>query len=296
MAVIYWIKPWKPRIGIYRNSLKGLLKFGVPFQVNDLLARIKDDLLFVVVKKYVSIAEIGYLGWAKRWSLFPFRFSVDSIVRVTFPAYSRMQSDMIRLGASIEKAMFFISLVIFPLLAGMAVMAWPVTVVIEEYRKWQPALPSLYLFIFDVGIASLVVPLTNALNAVGKVKTTLKLMSFWTALIWILAIPMTIKFGFIGVAMATAGVSVSTLITVLVVKKVVEIRVLKNVVWQLVAAGVMAVILLNMRAFGTQSVVNFTLTVVAGGLIYLVLVFVLMRSRLTLEVRKLLESKALVSK
>jgi O-antigen/teichoic acid export membrane protein len=295
VVAIYLIRPWRPKIGIYKKSLKGLLKFGVPFQINDLLARVKDDLLFVVIKKFITTAELGYLGWAKRWSLFPFRFSVDSIIRVTFPAYSRLQSNLDHLAKSIEKAMFFISLIIFPLLMGMAVMADPLVSVVESYNKWRPALPVLYLFIFDVAIASLVVPLTNALNAVGRIKTTLKLMSFWTTLIWLLSIPLTIKYGFIGVALATAGVSVSSLVTVLVVKKVVEIKVAGNVLPQLVAAGIMGMGLIYLQSFSSQTILNFVMTILVGAIIYLATVLALLNRRLISEIKGLIESRAKIS-
>ena len=46
MIVMQIIQPWKPALMINKNSLKGLLGFGVKFQINDLLARIKDQLYF----------------------------------------------------------------------------------------------------------------------------------------------------------------------------------------------------------------------------------------------------------
>lgn len=284
LLVIYSLEPYWPKIGIKRDSLKGLLKFGLPFQLNDLLARAKDDLLIVVLKKFVGAAELGFLGWAQRWSLFPFRFTVDSVIRVTFPAYSRLQHDSKNLKIAIEKSLFFISLVIFPLLIGMGVMARPLTEVIEKYNKWQPALPALYLFIINVLWSSISTPLTNAINAIGKISITLKLMIMWTALTWVLTIPLVMRFGFIGVAVAAALVSCTSIITIIIAKKLMSISVLSNIGWQGIASLGMGAIVYGYNDFWNQSISHFFAGIACGIVSYALLVYLVMPKRVLSEI------------
>ncbi|OGV93060.1 hypothetical protein A3B57_01795 [Microgenomates group bacterium RIFCSPLOWO2_01_FULL_47_10] len=286
LVVMYWIKPYKPKLILSKNSLKGLLRFGLPFQVNDLLARAKDDLLIVVIKKFITASELGFVGWAQRWSLFPFRFTVDSVIRVTFPAYSRLQNDTRHLKTAIEKSLFFISLIIFPLLIGMGVMARPLTEVVEKYAKWQPALPSLYFFIVNVLWSSLSTPLTNAINAIGKIKITLKLMMMWTSLTWILTIPLVIKYGFIGVSIAAALVSCTSIITIIIAKKLIGISVIANVGWQFVASCIMGSVLYFFKDFTSASLGRFILGIIGGMGLYGLTIFLLMPKKLLFETNK----------
>ncbi len=286
LIAMYVIMPWRPKVLISKQSLKGLLKFGVPFQVNDLLARAKDDLLIVVLKKFISVAELGFLGWAQRWSLFPFRFTVDSVIRVTFPAYSRLQKDKQHLKIAIEKSLFFITLIIFPLLIGMSVMARPLTMVIERYQKWQPALPALHLFIINVMWSSISTPLTNAINAIGKISITLKLMIMWTSLTWLLTFPAVARFGFIGAALASAMVSCTSIITIIIVKKIVNIQVLSSIGKQLLASIIMGAVIYGLRDYFNTSVPRFVLGILFGGSVYGLSIYLLMPTRLIAEVKK----------
>ncbi len=46
VIVMFIIRPWIPGIALNRTSLKELFGFGVKFQLNDFLARIKDQLYY----------------------------------------------------------------------------------------------------------------------------------------------------------------------------------------------------------------------------------------------------------
>jgi len=289
VIIIYLLMPWQIGFAINKKSLKGLLKFGVPFQINDFLARIKDDLLIVSLKFFLTDAQIGFVGWAQRWSLFPYRFTVDSVIRVTFPAYSRLQNDKKRLKKAIEKSLYFISIIIFPILAGIALLALPFTNVIAQYQKWQPALIALYLFLINVAWSSLSTPLTNAINAIGKIKITLKLMVFWTILTWGLTIPAVIKFGFVGVALAAALVSFTSVITFIVIKRLVPIQIFVQIRSALIATAFMSLIVYQIVPQISTSLIKFLLTTAIGAFSYLVAILMLERKRLISEIKTLLK-------
>src|SRR3989344_1868821 len=86
LAGMYIVSPWRISFGIHRSVAAGLLRFGVPFQMNSFLALMKDDLMTVFLGKILPFAEIGYIGWAKKWADVPLRLIMDNIIRVTFPA------------------------------------------------------------------------------------------------------------------------------------------------------------------------------------------------------------------
>ncbi len=202
LGIMYILSPWRMSLGFSKPSAKKLLTFGIPFQANSFLALVKDDLLTVYLGKILPFAEVGYIGWAKKWAEVPLRLIMDSVIRVTFPAFSRLQHNRKALGAAIAKALFGLSLTIFPITVGLLFFIHPLLTLVPQYTKWEPAILSFVLFAAASAVSALSTPLTNALNAVGKIKTTLKLMTLWTAMTWILTTLLVGVIGFHGVALS----------------------------------------------------------------------------------------------
>lgn len=289
LVLIYIISPWRISLGISKESAKGLLSFGIPFQTKSLLALLKDDLLTVFLGKVLSFTQVGYIGWAQKWAFTPLRLVMDNVIRVTFPAYSRLQHDTERLKVAIEKSLFFISLIVFPSLAAMVALAGPFTHAIPRYSKWDPALIALLFFSINAAWASVSTPLTNALDAVGKIKITLRLMIMWTVLTWVLTPTFIVLFGFNGVALASAVIATTSVVTVYLVRKVVPVDVVPQVLPALVGSLVMGVFLFFAGLKIPYSLVWLAGLVVLGVIIYLVCIAVLCGKRIVTEIRILKE-------
>lgn len=221
LVAIYVVSPWRFSFGVSAGSARKLLRFGIPFQMNSLMALVKDDLLTVALGKILPFTQIGYIGWAKKWAEIPLRLIMDSVIRVTFPAYSRIQEHREIFSRAIEKTLFGLSASIFPISATLIFAIGPLVGFIPRYGKWEPALVSFYLFAVTSVIASLSSPLTNALNAVGKIKITLWLMVLWTISTWILTLLFINLIGFNGVALALLVISSTLVLVVWLAQKVV---------------------------------------------------------------------------
>lgn len=219
LVVMYILAPWHIGLGISRIVAKRLIKFGLPFQTNSLLALVKDDLLTVFLGRVLPFAEVGYIGWAKKWAEVPLRLIMDSVMRVTFPAFSRIQEAKEVLGRAIERTLFGLSLLVFPISVGLLFFIRPLIDAVPRYEKWEPALFSFYLFTIGAAVSSLSTPLTNALNAIGKIKTTLLLMIMWTTTTWVLTVLFVRLFGFNGVALALLIITSSLWIVIHVMKQ-----------------------------------------------------------------------------
>jgi O-antigen/teichoic acid export membrane protein len=229
LILIYLISPWMPGFSLNRASAKKLLSFGIPFQANSLLALVKDDLLTVFLGKVLPFAQVGFIGWAQKWANMPLRFIMDSVIKVTFPAYSRLQDNLAALRSGIEKALFTVCFLTFPALVGLALLASSLVEFLPRYLKWQPALLALYFFCLQAAFACVSTILTNNLNSTGRIKITLKLMVIWTVFTWMLT-PIFIHFwGYNGVAPAAALVAVTVVLPVWLVKKVVDFDLWGNV-------------------------------------------------------------------
>lgn len=280
LILIYLISPWLPGLAINRQSARKLLSFGIPFQANSLLALVKDDLLIVFLGKILPFAQVGFVGWAQKWANLPLRFIMDSVNKVTFPAYSRIQANRSALRAGVEKALFVVCFLTFPALVGLALLAAPLVQFLPRYLKWQPALISLYLFCFQAGFACVSTSLTNTLNATGRIKTTLKLMIFWTGLTWILTPPLIFLMGFNGVALAALLVATTVFIPIFLVKKMVAFSLWENVGQPLLAALLMGLVLYFVAPRLVFNLPTLFLTVSLGTIIYLGLIFSLAKGKI----------------
>lgn len=290
VIVMWLIKPWKIGLALNKQALKKLINFGAKFQLSDFLARVKDQLFFIVLGIFLPLRQFGYVQWAKTWSQYPYNLTVQNVLAITFPTFSRLQKHPEALQKAIEKSIFFITLAIFPILVGMSVLIRPLTQVVPSYAKWQPALFSFVLFTLSIGWSALSTPLVNTLNAIGQINFSLKLMILWTVLTWILS-PIAIYFlGFNGVAVATFAIAFTSFLPILYVKRHVAIKVWTNLWRQLAAAGLMAAIGLILQGFAAQNLTRFLLTGVVISLGYALTMLVLGFNKLKLELGSLFAS------
>lgn len=225
---IYIVSPWRITVGLSVPVAKRLMRFGIPFQLNSFLALVKDDLLTIVLGKMLTLTEIGYIGWAKKWAEIPLRLIMDSVIRVTFPVYARLQHTNETLKKAIDNTLFALAGLLFPISTGLLFFVGPAIFLIPKYAKWEPALLSFYLFVVTAAIAAISTTLTNALNAIGKIKQTLNLMIMWTASGWVLTLLFVHLFGFIGVALSLFVISWTIGIVIMLVRQFVDISIVKN--------------------------------------------------------------------
>lgn len=289
LLVMYVIQPWVPGFAVERKSARKLLSFGAPFQLNSLLGLVKDDLFTIFLGKILPFAQVGYIGWAKKWAETPLRLIMDSFIKVTFPTYSRLQEYSKKLTQGINKTAFFSALFIFPLAVGLVFLLEPLVFAIPKYQKWEPALFSFYFFVLASVLASISTPLTNALNAIGKVKVTVKLMIMWTVLTWALSILFIQLFGFNGVAVAFATIGFTVFVVVWVSKKYLSFALWENIKPAFTAAAIMGIVGLLIRDVFSTTISGIIAFGVVLTLVYAAVLFGLFREKVTGEIKSILE-------
>lgn len=287
-TIVMWlIKPWQMALLLNKESFKKLIGFGMKFQLNDFLARIKDQLFYIVLMYFIPIREYGYIQWAKNWSMYPYNLTVQNVMSITFPTFSRLQKNQLLLSKAINKSIFFITLAIFPVLVGMCIFISPLTHVIEPYQKWQPAIWSFILFTFSIAWAALSSPLINTLNAIGKINQSLKLMIIWTILTWILTPILIYFYGFNGVALAAFIISFTSVLSVIFVKKAIKINVFENTWRQLFASLIMVIVALQGFNYWYQNLIMLLLGIIVSSLTYGLSFLIVGREKLFTEIRSL---------
>nr|MBI5455868.1 oligosaccharide flippase family protein [Candidatus Levybacteria bacterium] len=277
---IYLISPWKISFGFSKKSASKLLSFGVPFQLNSFLALVKDDLFIAYLGKALPIAQVGYIGFAQKWAFTPLRLIMDNVIRITFPSFSRLQDEKEILTKAIEKSIFAASLLIFPSLFGLVILSPYFVNLIPRYLKWEPAILSLALFSINAGFSSISTPLTNALNAIGKIRITLYLMVFWTIATWVLT-PILIKiYGFNGVGLASAVISLSAFLVIYLVRKYIKFNVFKSSAYPLLSAIIMGIFIYLLSPIFIKGLISLMFMILFGAMIYFLCIFLFAKNEL----------------
>ena len=275
LIAIYVIRPWLPGIAFSRKSLRKLLTFGVPYQLNTFLATIKDDGMTAFLGGILGPAGIGYLGWAQKWAQTPLRLFLDNVTKVTFPAFSRMQDDKGHLERSVTRSIFFVAFLVFPSIAGLLILAPFMVEIIPRYDKWKPALLALSLVSVNVLMAVATTQITNLFNAIGKIKITFKLMVMWTVLTWAFVPFLAYRYGVNGAASGYALVGLSSLIAIYVGKRYVDFSLKNSLVKPLIATITMAAVMVFINKLLPTNIYSAIMVGFVGTIVYFIISYLL---------------------
>lgn len=281
---LYILKPWRPVFGIDKKAIRSLVSFGAPFQLNSILALIKDRVLIIFLAVTLGEELVGLLGWAERWAMMPIRFFADPVLRVTFPAYSRLQKKPEELKKAIEKSIFFVAVLVFPAIVGIVAIGPTVVAVVPKYAKWEPALVALMFYGINGMFSSISITLTNTLNATGKVKYNLGLMVMWTTLTWMLTPLFIHLFNYNGVAIASALTASSSMVAYFLVSRVVKINLIGHVLPPLLASIGMGLIVWLMGQTLITSWQQLFFQILIGAIVYVVILSAMAFDRLSREI------------
>lgn len=229
LVLLYIFKPWPVGLAFSKQSLHKLLKFGLPFQTNSFLAVAKDQFVNLFLWKIVGAAGMGYVNWGYYYSQLPQGLIIGNATRVAFPAMSRMQDHPAEFRSATEKLLRLICVIVFPILVGIALMWSHLAFLGPKWFKWQPALVPLYLYCFSAILSCFSTPLTNTLYAMGRAKIVTYLMVMWLILEWLFKPALALRFGFVGIAYATAIIGLSSFVPFFIAKKIIGFSIWKSV-------------------------------------------------------------------
>ncbi len=196
--LVNFTSTWRPSLLFQPVALNDLVRFGLPYQVNNILNFIKEGVTPLFVGAYCGVAGVGFVSWAKTLAFAPLLFS-ESFGRVAFPAYSAIQENRSLLIQAIEKSVRMMTFVLFPISFLMAACAPEITAIFFT-EKWLPGLGAFYFFCTTPLMIGLMLPMYSAILSLGKSSILLKMSFLLVLLEWGLGIPLVIKFGYTGIA------------------------------------------------------------------------------------------------
>lgn len=287
LVLIYFISPWTPSVGISKQSIRELLKFGVPFQASSFLALFKDDLITLFLGKILGFEALGYIGWAKKWAEAPIRIIMDNVSRVLFPVISRLQHDKEQIGKVVNRILYYQTLILAPAIIGMALFMGKFVYIIPKYSKWSPALPLFYIFCLSSLFSSYSTPFMNLFNALGKVKVSFTAMLLWTVGTWILTPLFTIFFGYIGFPIVLLIIASSSLLVAAVAKKYVNFQFTVSIYKGLSSAAAMGAVTLIAFRFVPGLYPSIIVAAIAAAATYFLVLYSVFKVNIIEEVQVL---------
>lgn len=146
-ALIWTVVRWRPALDFPAEEVKELAGYGLNltgFSVVNYCARKADDLL---IGRVMGSASLGLYERSYRLMLMPINKVIGAISRVMFPALSVVQDDRARMREIWLRVVRVLSVVCFPMMAGLAVLAdsFVVGVLGEQWAGATPVVRILCL-------------------------------------------------------------------------------------------------------------------------------------------------------
>ncbi len=207
-TVFLWLRcPWRPLMIFDFRSFKELFSFGKNVMGSRILNYVDSNADYLLIGKFLSATSLGLYTLAYQMAIFPLLRISSIITRVTFPAFSIIQDNNAKLRVGYLKAIKYTSLVTFPLLAGLAVVA-PKFIPIVVGEKWISMILPLQILCVSGALKSIGTHVGSILLSKGRSDIQFK-WNIFTSIVIPVAVVIGVRYGIIGVATTITVMSLS---------------------------------------------------------------------------------------
>ena len=147
VAVIWVLARWRPLLAYSWESFRSMFSYGSKILASGLLHTVYTHASSILIGKFYTPAELGNYDRGNSIASLPSLRLSDVFHSVTFPILSKLQDDDERLKNVYHKYVAMTSLVIFFMMALLAVVARPLVQLLLT-EKWLGAVPFLQVFCF----------------------------------------------------------------------------------------------------------------------------------------------------
>lgn len=277
-VLCFWIRAkWFPKTGFSLQSFKQLFGFGSKLLASGLLSvtLINIENLFIG-KKYNSES----LGFYSRAQQFPELTSgtLSSVLNnATFPLMSSLQNDKENLKKTFTKLIKITSMLVFPSMVGIAILAKPIILVLLG-EKWLFSSELLFWLALSYIFTPLSILNMNVLNALGRSDLFLKADLIKTPIIilaMIITFPISIKAVVIGKVICAF---IYFYINSFMIGKIYSFGAFKQIIcsWKyIISTVIMAFFVVLVDYLIISDVYSLIFGIIAGVLVYALSLFIL---------------------
>ncbi len=144
-SIILWIKEkWLPSLIFSKESFKSLFGFGSKILGSSLINSIYSNISTLIIGKAFNASDLGFFSRAQNFSVLPGNTLTNIVIGVNYPVLSRYQDDNVQLLANYKVLMRVPVFILFPVLFGMATLAYPMIDVLIG-SKWLESAPMIMI-------------------------------------------------------------------------------------------------------------------------------------------------------
>lgn len=215
-VLLFWkMSPWRPSSKFSIPHFKELFGFGGHFMGSSVLNYVDSNVDYLVVGRMIGASALGYYTLAYNLITFPLYKISTIITRVMFPAFSRIQNDNHTLRTGYLKVVRYISMITFPMLAGMFVVA-PEFILVVYGSKWAPMIRTLQILCLAGALKSVGTTVGTILLSKGRPDIQFK-WNILTVIVLTLAVLYGVNYGIEGVA---AMVTISAVLLFSIIQRI----------------------------------------------------------------------------
>ncbi|BBP45267.1 lipopolysaccharide biosynthesis protein [Thiosulfatimonas sediminis] len=193
---------WLPSLSFSFSHIQTILSYSANltgFTFINYFSRQSDQFL---IGKFLGSTSLGIYSMAYKIMLYPLQNISHVIIRVLFPAFSEIKNDHEKFREGYLKAISFIALITFPLMAGLLVTAESfVSLVLGP--QWQE-MAILLMVLAPVGMVQSITTTTGSIYMAKGTTGAMFRIGLANAVVTVSAFAIGVFFGLVGIVLAYA--------------------------------------------------------------------------------------------
>lgn len=214
-TIMLWIIcKWKPKFIFNYRSFKELFSFGIYVMGQSIVNYFSSNVDYLMISRFLGQHLLGIYTIAYSLMMFPLKRLSSIITRVTFPVFSSIQDDNNRLRKGYLMTVQYLSVITFPLLSGLLIVA-PEFIRVVYSEKWNEVIVPLQIMC----IAGMLKSIGTTVGTVQYAKKRADIGFKWNL------VELSILTGaiFIGKNFGIIGVAIAITITTIVMEPIIQL-------------------------------------------------------------------------
>jgi len=201
LVVSYAIHPYRPGLNFHLRMARELFGFGKWIYGSTILVFLITYGDNALVGKVLGITALGFYVMAYRLSNLPTTEIAQVVSQVTFPAFSKIQTDLGRVKGAYLRVLQLVTFISLPLAAAVFVLSQPF---VELFLgdKWMPMIGALKLLCVAGVLRAIQNTFGGVFSGIGKPEIVTKIAALNMGLLALIIYPATIKFAIAGTSAA----------------------------------------------------------------------------------------------
>jgi lipopolysaccharide exporter len=271
----YIIQPYRPRIDFDKARFLGLFGFGRWVLGSSILIFLITQGDDIFLGKMLGVTALGLYQMAYLISNLPATEITHVISQVTFPAYSKIQDNLVRLRDGYLKVLHITTFISIPVAVGIFTLSSEFTQIFLG-EKWMQIVPIIQILVFAGLVRSIAATAGYVFYAIGKSKFDTILQIIRLIVLALAIYPLSQKYGILGVSSAVlCSIFIANIGFCILVIKVTDCDLkafFKPITIPLISAILTCFFISKIKTITSTAILDFVCLASSFAIIYLIMI------------------------